>query len=68
MFRAECFITEYSIQQTSLEQIFNKFAQRQGKKPGDDDDDDDDEDEKERRKGIIIDDEVLNSLISESII
>ena len=64
----ECFITEYSIQQTSLEQIFNKFAQRQGKKPGDDDDDDDDEDEKERRKGIIIDDEVLNSLISESII
>ena len=25
----ECFITEYSIDQTSLEQIFNKFAQNQ---------------------------------------
>ena len=25
----ECFITEYSIQQTSLEQIFNKFAENQ---------------------------------------
>jgi len=25
----ECFVTEYSIQQTSLEQIFNKFAQGQ---------------------------------------
>ena len=64
----DCFITEYSIQQTSLEQIFNKFAQRQGKKPGDDDDDDEDEDDKERKKGILIDDEVLNSLISESTI
>ena len=27
--KEECFITEYSIQQTSLEQIFNKFAQNQ---------------------------------------
>jgi len=27
----ECEITEYSIQQTSLEQIFNKFAENQGK-------------------------------------
>ena len=26
----ECYITEYSIQQTSLEQIFNKFAENQG--------------------------------------
>ena len=26
----ECHITEYSIQQTSLEQIFNKFAENQG--------------------------------------
>ena len=26
-----CEITEYSIQQTSLEQIFNKFAENQGK-------------------------------------
>ena len=27
--KEECFITEYSIQQTSLEQIFNKFAEKQ---------------------------------------
>ena len=27
--KEECFITEYSIQQTSLEQIFNKFAENQ---------------------------------------
>ena len=27
----KCEITEYSIQQTSLEQIFNKFAEKQGK-------------------------------------
>ena len=29
--KEECFITEYSIQQTSLEQIFNKFSVDQGK-------------------------------------
>jgi ABC-type glutathione transport system ATPase component len=29
--KEECHITEYSIQQTSLEQIFNKFAENQGK-------------------------------------
>ena len=28
--KEECYITEYSIQQTSLEQIFNKFAENQG--------------------------------------
>ena len=28
-YKEECFITEYSIQPTSLEQIFNKFAQEQ---------------------------------------
>ena len=28
-YKEECFIAEYSIQQTSLEQIFNKFAQDQ---------------------------------------
>ena len=27
--KEECFITEYSIQPTSLEQIFNKFAKEQ---------------------------------------
>ena len=29
--KEKCEITEYSIQQTSLEQIFNKFAENQGK-------------------------------------
>ncbi len=29
--KEKCSITEYSIQQTSLEQIFNKFAENQGK-------------------------------------
>ena len=29
--KEECFVTEYSIQQTSLEQIFNKFAIHQGR-------------------------------------
>ena len=29
-YKDECYITEYSIQQTSLEQIFNKFAENQG--------------------------------------
>jgi ATP-binding cassette subfamily A (ABC1) protein 3 len=28
--KEECYVTEYSIQQTSLEQIFNKFAENQG--------------------------------------
>jgi ATP-binding cassette subfamily A (ABC1) protein 3 len=29
--KEKCFVTEYSFQQTSLEQIFNKFASNQGK-------------------------------------
>ena len=29
--KEECHVTEYSIQQTSLEQIFNKFSSNQGK-------------------------------------
>ena len=60
----ECNITEYSIQQTSLEQIFNKFASRQGKKAGEIDEDE--EEEADNRKGIKVDDEVYNNLISES--
>ena len=28
--KEECYVTEYSIQPTSLEQIFNKFAENQG--------------------------------------
>ena len=56
--KEECNITEYTIQQTSLEQIFNKFASNQGVLV-DDVHIDDDVNEK---KGIYIDDELLNNL------
>jgi ABC-type multidrug transport system ATPase subunit len=52
-----CEITEYSIQQTSLEQIFNKFAENQGKT---------EEDIKNTEKvdnDIHIDDKLVNDLI-----
>ena len=52
-----CEITEYSIQQTSLEQIFNKFAENQGKT---------EEDIKNAEKvdnNIKIDDNLVNDLI-----
>ena len=52
-----CEITEYSIQQTSLEQIFNKFAENQGKT---------EEDIKNTEKvdtNIKIDDKLVNDLI-----
>ena len=58
--REECFVTEYSIQQTSLEQIFNKFAQNQGKTEKE-------LKEKENliepKKNIIIDDKLLSKLV-----
>ena len=54
--RNECNVTEYSIQQTSLEQIFNQFAARQGKK---------DDQEIEKKTEINIDDELLNRLLNE---
>ena len=54
-------MTEYSIQQTSLEQIFNKFASNQGKKfEGFNDEDF----LKRESKSIIIDDNLLNCLIN----
>ena len=55
--KEECEITEYSIQQTSLEQIFNKFAENQGKT---------EEDIKNTVKvdtNIIINNELVNDLI-----
>ena len=54
----ECHITEYSIQQTSLEQIFNKFAANQGKAQKDLENINIDDE----KKGIIIDDNLVNSL------
>jgi len=49
--KEECFITEYSIQQTSLEQIFNQFAQNQSSMLG------------ERTSTIIEDGDVENIAI-----
>ena len=52
-----CEITEYSIQQTSLEQIFNKFAQNQGKT------EEDIKNEKEVNNDILINSSFVNELI-----
>ena len=46
--KEECYVTEYSIQPTSLEQIFNKFAQDQGSQL------------MERRSTIVLDGDVEN--------
>ena len=58
--KEECHVTEYSIQQTSLEQIFNKFASIQGKGNK--------EIEQqivlEENKNIIIDDEIFNNILN----
>ena len=56
--KESCEITEYSIQQTSLEQIFNKFAENQGKT---------EEDIKNSEKvinDININDEIVTDLIN----
>ena len=58
--KEECYVTEYSIQQTSLEQIFNKFAINQGKNLEEFDEDDL---LKLENKNIDIDDNLLNNLI-----
>ena len=51
-----CEITEYSIQQTSLEQIFNKFAENQGKT------EEDIKNEKEVNNDIFINLELVKNL------
>ena len=56
----ECHVTEYSIQQTSLEQIFNAFAANQGKTGQQIDNNIKSDDEK---KGLVIDDDLVNNLI-----
>jgi len=57
--KEECHITEYSIQQTSLEQIFNKFASNQGNI----DNEINIKDLIKEKNYLIIDDELLNKLI-----
>ena len=57
--KEECHITEYSIQQTSLEQIFNKFASNQGNFNNEIDS----KDLIKEKNYLIIDDDLLNKLI-----
>ena len=52
-----CFVTEYSIQQTSLEQIFNMFEDVQRKKKSNNN-------EENKKEEILINDEIFNSLLS----
>ena len=54
--KESCEITEYSIQQTSLEQIFNKFAENQGKT------EEDIKNEKEVNNDIIINSSFVKDL------
>ena len=49
----ECHVTEYSIQPTSLEQIFNKFAAKQGH-------DEEAIDVEQEKTEIVVDDELIN--------
>ena len=51
----ECFVTEYSIRQTSLEQIFNMFEDKYKTKNKNDDE--------EKKEEIIIDSNVYNALL-----
>ena len=53
--KSECFVTEYSIRQTSLEQIFNMFEEKHKKASSND--------EEEKKEEIIIDDNVYNHLL-----
>ena len=53
-----CFVTEYSIQQTSLEQIFNMFEDVQRKKKSNNNN------EENKKEEILINDEIFNSLLS----
>ena len=57
----DCFVTEYSIQQTSLEQIFNMFEDKQRKLNKQNSNQIEDEIRKEE---IIINDEVYNALLN----
>ena len=53
--KSECFVTEYSIRPTSLEQIFNMFEEKQRKANNK---------EEDKKEEIIIDNNVYNSLLN----
>jgi ABC-type proline/glycine betaine transport system ATPase subunit len=58
--KEECHVTEYSIQQTSLEQIFNKFAANQGKENKEVEENN----ILEENKLIVIDEALFNNILS----
>ena len=58
--KEECHVTEYSIQQTSLEQIFNKFSSNQGKINSNFDQE---EIFLEENKLIIVDEDFFNNIL-----
>ena len=57
-----CYVTEYSIHQTSLEQIFNRFDSNKGKKSENKENEGTDEEEIKNVE-IVINDDVYNSLL-----
>ena len=57
-----CYVTEYSIHQTSLEQIFNRFDSNKGKKSENKENEGADEEEIKNVE-IVINDDVYNSLL-----
>ena len=56
------YVTEYSIQQTYLEKIFNKFADNQGK-TNNELEDINIIDENDENKIIVIDDDLFNNIL-----
>ena len=60
-------MTEYSIQQTSLEQIFNMFAKKQintkTKENNTKNKNDENSSNKEKKHGILINSEILDKLL-----
>ena len=62
--KESCFVTEYSIQKTSLEQIFNKFAASQGKtKEQMEENNDNDNNIVTGSKNIVVDDDLVKKLL-----
>ena len=61
--KESCFVTEYSIQKTSLEQIFNKFAANQGKTKEQMKEDTDNNNDMPKSKNIVVDEELIGKLI-----
>ena len=77
-YKEECYITEYSLQPTSLEQIFNKFAENQGSQlkervnhvvqPGDVENiivDDETRRKTLKTEKIVLTDELVNKLLKD---